>query len=69
MKAIKNPPHLHIADLLLTLCSANDRARAQQAGNVEAFTDLIVAARACAAIERQIKRAERWLEVRGAAAE
>jgi hypothetical protein len=36
--------------------------RAQQAGNVEAFTDLIVAARACAAIERQIKRAERWLE-------
>jgi hypothetical protein len=32
------------------------------------FTDRIVAARACAAIERQIKRAERWLEASASAA-
>jgi hypothetical protein len=37
-----------------------ERARAK--GNTKAFVDLIVASRACACIEEQIKRAEKWLE-------
>jgi hypothetical protein len=49
----------HWDDRASRYAEAADRAR--QRGDLEAFADLIVVARACACIERQIAKEERRL--------